>query len=137
MKKVFTLLLSVFFIVCTQAQNVSYPSNPSPDSGGWVVLKDSAGIQFSVKEMNCNGNRTVLVRVLNANPENVSVKWGFWNAGDPEPADAALRVISVTAAASLEGVCPDTDKMTLRNPLFDFIYDNSPLNNFTFKITLN
>jgi hypothetical protein len=136
MKKIF-LFFCLFVFLKGQAQNVSTIRSQQSDPDGWVLLKDTSNIQFSVKEISCNGNSVFLVRIVNANTEAHTVNWSFWKTSESEPAAETFRTVSVDANAQVAGECPDPNTMTVFRPLNHYLYDGATINDLVFKLLIN
>jgi hypothetical protein len=136
MKKIF-LFCCLFVVLKSYSQNVSAIRSQQSDPDGWVLLKDTSNIQFSVKEVPCNGNSIFLVRIVNANAEAHTVNWSFWKTSESEPAAETFRSVSVEAKAQVAGECPDPNTMTVFRPLNHFLYDGATINDLVFKLLIN
>ena len=121
----------------SKAQNVSALRSQQNSPDGWVLLKNTANIQFSVKEIACNGNSIFLVKIENTDTAAVSAKWSFWKMGDTEPTQELFRKYTVEAKSKVEGECPDASTMTVFRPLFHYLYDGATINDLVFKLTIN
>ncbi len=136
MKRVI-LFLSLFVCLYGQAQNVSSLKSQQSDPDGFFLLKDTANIQFSIKEMGCNGNSIFLVRIVNASSSAQSVKWNFWKTTDSEPASETFRTVSVAGNSQVAGECPEPTTMTVFRPLYHYLYDGATINDLVFKLLFN
>jgi len=135
MKKVFFFLLLVV-AVGSHAQNVSsIRGAQSPD--GWVLLKDTANVQLSVKEINCNGNSIFLVKIVNNNASAVTAKWSFWKLGDDQPAIESYRQVTVDPNGQQAGECPDPLTMTVSRPLFQYLYNGNTINDLVLNLLIS
>lgn len=136
MKSVLFFLCLILFIN-SKAQNVSALRSQQNGPDGWFLLKDTANIQFSVKEVGCNGNSIFLVRVVNTGASAQSVKWSFWKIGESEPALEAFRTVTVGANIQVAGECPEPLAMTVFRPLYHYLYDGATINDLVFKLLFN
>lgn len=136
MKKLFTIFCLLLFLQ-VKSQNVSEIRMQQADSEGWVLLKDTSNIKFSVKEVNCNGNSIFLAKIENTNTVEVSVTWSFWTLQENEPQRNLFRSSTVSPQNKVEGECPDPLTMTIIRPLVHYLYNDSSINNLSFKLIFN
>lgn len=136
MKTILCFLCLIIFIN-SKAQNVSALRSQQNSPDGWVLLKDTANIQFSVKEVPCNGNSIFLIKIVNANSDAKSAKWSFWKIGDNEPMQELFKQSNVEAHNKVEGECPDASTMTVVRPLVEYLYGGATINNLVFKLSIN